>query len=286
VLGRDADCDVVIRDSRVSGRHAAVRQQGEFWELRDLGSANGIFVNDQMVSRATIRRQDRVRFGSLDVDLQKLLRPTRESELPRFELPRLPSPVLSAPYAPQPAVPSLPPPAAESSLRGNGTVGPVPSSSETTNEKRGGSLWFGFAAILALLLLGSGVLWATRVHVVKLCEVGGEEVFGDYAFPWQETAMREAAEKIRWCPLHANELVAVSHTRKCEYCHKVMDVIQESKPRREEPRDTEEYRGYCSEQCQRSAAAEKIYDDLKSGAKNLLDGVGEGLGAIGEVLRR
>lgn len=52
VLGRSAGCQVVLRDARVSRRHAMLHRQGpaEFW-LVDLGSVNGTRLNGRRVSQ-------------------------------------------------------------------------------------------------------------------------------------------------------------------------------------------------------------------------------------------
>ena len=53
VLGRAGDADLVIDDERISGRHAELRRQDGAWTVMDLGSSNGTFVNDDMISAAT-----------------------------------------------------------------------------------------------------------------------------------------------------------------------------------------------------------------------------------------
>ncbi len=48
-IGRTADNDLVLDDSRVSGQHAKVVRQGQDYYLLDLRSSNGTFVNGQRV---------------------------------------------------------------------------------------------------------------------------------------------------------------------------------------------------------------------------------------------
>lgn len=45
LLGRHAGCDVSRPDPRLSGEHAVVRWVEERWEVRDLGSRNGTFLD-------------------------------------------------------------------------------------------------------------------------------------------------------------------------------------------------------------------------------------------------
>lgn len=47
LVGRDAQCDLVISDRQVSRRHAVVSQEDDQYVLKDLGSKNGTFVNGQ-----------------------------------------------------------------------------------------------------------------------------------------------------------------------------------------------------------------------------------------------
>ena len=75
-LGR-ASASLPLNDATVSRRHALVdRTNGEFW-VRDLGSLNGVHVNDRTVDRARLRHGDQVQIG-----LFKLLFLEASSSLP------------------------------------------------------------------------------------------------------------------------------------------------------------------------------------------------------------
>ncbi len=52
-LGRAADNDIVLHDSKVSRNHAELEWNGTGFTLRDLSSANGTFVNGQRLVNAT-----------------------------------------------------------------------------------------------------------------------------------------------------------------------------------------------------------------------------------------
>lgn len=56
ILGRAADCDVVIADRRASRCHAEVRREEEGFILRDLGSTNGTWLNGRRLSIPTLLR--------------------------------------------------------------------------------------------------------------------------------------------------------------------------------------------------------------------------------------
>ena len=52
VLGRDAGCGIGLNDRQVSRRHAVIYRRGNRCFVRDLGSRNGTFVNDNLVLTA------------------------------------------------------------------------------------------------------------------------------------------------------------------------------------------------------------------------------------------
>jgi len=64
-IGRAKDADCVLRDPNVSRRHAELRRSpaGE-WSIADLGSTNGVKVNDRRVGSARLSAGDRVTLGT------------------------------------------------------------------------------------------------------------------------------------------------------------------------------------------------------------------------------
>jgi hypothetical protein len=71
-VGRGAECDVLLDDSRVSRVHARVSLSNGTFVLEDLKSANGCYLNGQRVQRAPIRPQDELRIGFTTLRLQPL----------------------------------------------------------------------------------------------------------------------------------------------------------------------------------------------------------------------
>lgn len=49
VIGRDVGADVILRDTRVSRRHIRVYPDGDDWYVKDLGTLNGTYVDDQSI---------------------------------------------------------------------------------------------------------------------------------------------------------------------------------------------------------------------------------------------
>ena len=65
-IGRDPQADIVVNDSRVSWRHAVLRQDGGNWLLEDVGSTNGTFQGRDRVQRVAISGSCAVRLGHPD----------------------------------------------------------------------------------------------------------------------------------------------------------------------------------------------------------------------------
>ncbi len=62
ILGR-GEADIVLNDTEISRQHAAIEVHGSRVVLKDLGSTNGIFVNDVKVSQSEIENRTEFRLG-------------------------------------------------------------------------------------------------------------------------------------------------------------------------------------------------------------------------------
>ncbi len=69
VVGRAAGCDIVLVDPTVSRRHAELGCGRDEVAVRDLGSANGVFVDGQRVEQAVVHAGNELSFGAVALRL-------------------------------------------------------------------------------------------------------------------------------------------------------------------------------------------------------------------------
>ena len=62
-IGRAETNGIVLADDIVSGEHIELRKSGDGWELFDLGSSNGTFIDGELVTRARLGAVTAVRLG-------------------------------------------------------------------------------------------------------------------------------------------------------------------------------------------------------------------------------
>jgi pSer/pThr/pTyr-binding forkhead associated (FHA) protein len=72
VIGRGQQCDIVIPGSHLSRRHAEIIVDDDQLRVKDLGSANGTFLNELRIDKAVAQDGDRLR---LDVYTFRVLAP-------------------------------------------------------------------------------------------------------------------------------------------------------------------------------------------------------------------
>lgn len=65
VVGRSNDCDITLAASHLSRRHAELSVRKGLLYLKDLGSANGTYLNGERVTEARVKRGDELRFDTL-----------------------------------------------------------------------------------------------------------------------------------------------------------------------------------------------------------------------------
>ncbi len=108
VVGRDASCDIVSTEATVSRRHAEIRAVGgggDGWEVVDLGSTHGTWVNGQRVQQRALTGTTSVRFGDTAAGFDLTVTVTGAA-----------APPPPVPGAPAPPPFTAPPPAAATAI--------------------------------------------------------------------------------------------------------------------------------------------------------------------------
>src|SRR5436190_2048213 len=82
-IGRGLDCDVILSDALASRVHAIVFCEGDEWWVRDAGSRNGTFVNDQKIDEARLLELCVLKVGSTEFQFHQSS--TRPSDSVRLD---------------------------------------------------------------------------------------------------------------------------------------------------------------------------------------------------------
>ena len=72
-LGRDNSNPIRLHDNEVSRRHAEVRKLDDAFELVDLSSANGTYLNDEPIAQVPLHSGDQVRIGQTVLIFQETI---------------------------------------------------------------------------------------------------------------------------------------------------------------------------------------------------------------------
>ncbi len=80
-LGRHHTNDVQLRSSRVSNHHAEILNEVDGLMLRDMGSTNGTYVNDEAIRLQRIKTGDRIRVGNFQITVRLIPRGRVASEI-------------------------------------------------------------------------------------------------------------------------------------------------------------------------------------------------------------
>ena len=57
-IGRNEDCDISIQSKQVSGKHAQFMKKSGSWIINDMGSSNGIFINNKLSKEKDLKSGD------------------------------------------------------------------------------------------------------------------------------------------------------------------------------------------------------------------------------------
>lgn len=73
IIGRQSDCNIVISDISVSRKHVCISRENGKYFLKDLGSGNGTYFNDELLAAEGIEIQNNFSFKIGDTELTFLL---------------------------------------------------------------------------------------------------------------------------------------------------------------------------------------------------------------------
>ena len=94
-IGRSETRDVVIPDPAASRHHCSIIVRESSWMMRDMGSANGVFVNGARVRESVLSEGDRIRIGNTELRFTMLDATQADSSTTQ----RVPEPNWKAPPA-------------------------------------------------------------------------------------------------------------------------------------------------------------------------------------------
>ena len=72
ILGTAADCDIVITDPFLSAKHCTIRHENGNFQVTDLDSMNGTFVNQKRCTKSDLIDNDTIRLGRTEFKFKSL----------------------------------------------------------------------------------------------------------------------------------------------------------------------------------------------------------------------
>jgi hypothetical protein len=79
VIGTAADCDIVLTDKKISRKHSTIRFEGGEFQIADLDSSNGCFVNDEKIQKHDLIDNDIIKLGDIEFEFKcRAMREKRE----------------------------------------------------------------------------------------------------------------------------------------------------------------------------------------------------------------
>ena len=91
VIGRNPDCDLIMKESTISAQHAKIIRTGDIFEIIDLDSINKTSVNGKNVGRKRLRTADKIRLDVIEftfINPRDVVRTELSSPDPGYDLPK------------------------------------------------------------------------------------------------------------------------------------------------------------------------------------------------------
>jgi pSer/pThr/pTyr-binding forkhead associated (FHA) protein len=67
IIGRSPQCDIQIVEENVSRQHARIIFRNEEYQIEDLASTNGVYVNGIKVEKCVLRDHDQINVGGVKI---------------------------------------------------------------------------------------------------------------------------------------------------------------------------------------------------------------------------
>ena len=67
LIGRGDECQIRINQGSISRHHAALTFMENCWQIEDLNSQNGVFIDGVQISRQQLTQNTRIRLGTINV---------------------------------------------------------------------------------------------------------------------------------------------------------------------------------------------------------------------------
>ncbi len=162
VIGRSNDCDITLAAAHLSRRHVKLSIQEGLLYVKDLGSANGTYLNGKrVVGEERVRRGDELRFDTLSFGV---IGPAQDMDKTTVR----PVQAIKPPPAASSSKPSAAPSPQKATRASQPGAAPKPSNYSSSSsapaqveDSKGPLLWIGIA--VAVIIVGVGAAFALGV---------------------------------------------------------------------------------------------------------------------------